>query len=51
MIPEVRENLCVGCGACENACPVRPYRAIYVDGHPIQHKAQRPLSKSPEQEV
>ena len=51
MIPEVRENLCVGCGACENACPVRPYRAIYVDGHPIQRKAQRPLSKSPEQEV
>lgn len=51
MIPEVRENLCVGCGACENACPVRPYRAIYVDGHLIQRKAQRPFSKSPEQEV
>ncbi|MDR0609049.1 MAG: 4Fe-4S binding protein [Planctomycetaceae bacterium] len=31
-IPEVDTELCVGCGACEHVCPVRPFRAIYIDG-------------------
>ncbi|MDR2704440.1 MAG: 4Fe-4S dicluster domain-containing protein [Planctomycetaceae bacterium] len=31
-IPEVEVELCVGCGACEHVCPVRPFRAIYIDG-------------------
>jgi ferredoxin len=31
-IPEVESELCIGCGGCEYICPVRPYRAIYVDG-------------------
>ncbi|MDR0871014.1 MAG: 4Fe-4S binding protein [Planctomycetaceae bacterium] len=31
-IPEVSPDLCVGCGACESICPVRPYRAVYVAG-------------------
>ncbi len=44
-IPELTETLCVGCGSCENACPVRPYRAIYVDGHPVQKLAERPRAK------
>ncbi|HRZ53762.1 MAG TPA: 4Fe-4S binding protein, partial [Candidatus Contendobacter sp.] len=48
---EVRENLCVGCGACENACPTRPHRAIYVDGHSIQQQAARPVSKPLNQET
>ncbi len=30
--PRVRQDLCVGCGLCENVCPVRPERAIWV-GH------------------
>jgi ferredoxin len=29
-LPVVREELCLGCGACEFACPVRPERAIVV---------------------
>ncbi len=24
---------CIGCGACENLCPARPFPAIYVEGH------------------
>jgi ferredoxin len=31
-IPSVIEDRCIGCGACENLCPARPYSAIHVDG-------------------
>ena len=30
-------RLCIGCGACENLCPARPFSAIYVEGH-IMHR-------------
>ena len=29
--PYIDENLCVGCGICQNKCPVRPIRAIKVN--------------------
>lgn len=32
-IPVVNTERCIGCGACENLCPARPYSAIYVEGH------------------
>ena len=32
-IPAVNEELCIGCGACENLCPARPFSAIHVEGH------------------
>ena len=32
-IPAVNTELCIGCGACENLCPSRPFSAIYVEGH------------------
>lgn len=32
-IPAVDETRCIGCGACENLCPARPFSAIYVEGH------------------
>ena len=44
-IPEVEPEICIGCGACEHACPVRPHRAIYVDGLPVQQVAQKPEIK------
>lgn len=39
-IPVVRPELCIGCGACEHICPVRPYRAIYVDGLAVHAEAE-----------
>lgn len=30
--PVVDAERCIGCGACENLCPVRPLSAIVVDG-------------------
>lgn len=34
-IPVVETELCIGCGACENLCPARPFSAIYVEGNQI----------------
>ncbi|MBO4800564.1 MAG: 4Fe-4S binding protein [Bacteroidaceae bacterium] len=36
-VPAVNEAKCIGCGACENLCPARPFSAIYVEGHEV-HK-------------
>ena len=33
--PYVDVDLCVGCGICQNKCPVRPERAIRVKGVPV----------------
>ncbi|WP_347296929.1 4Fe-4S binding protein [uncultured Bacteroides sp.] len=32
-IPGMNDERCIGCGACENLCPARPFSAIYVEGH------------------
>lgn len=32
-VPVINTERCIGCGACENLCPARPYSAIYVEGH------------------
>lgn len=37
-IPIVDKELCIGCGACENLCPSRPFSAIYVEGN-VRHHA------------
>lgn len=34
-IPVVNTERCIGCGACENLCPARPFSAIYVEGNEI----------------
>ena len=33
LMPVVDVTRCIGCGACENLCPARPFSAIYVEGH------------------
>lgn len=36
-MPIVNESKCIGCGACEYYCPVRPLSAIYVIGNEVHH--------------
>lgn len=37
-IPAVNEARCIGCGACENLCPARPFSAIYIEGHEVHRE-------------
>lgn len=34
-IPAINVERCIGCGACENLCPARPFSAIYVEGNEV----------------
>lgn len=36
-MPVVNESKCIGCGACEYYCPVRPLSAIYVNGNEVHY--------------
>lgn len=36
-VPVIDKELCIGCGACENLCPARPFSAIYVEGNVRHH--------------
>lgn len=40
--PVFTSSICIGCGACHHACPVRPDRAISVSGLEVQGLAQAP---------
>ncbi len=48
-IPHVTTEICVGCGACEYACPVTPYKAIVVDGHLEHQVAEKPKEEELEE--
>ena len=38
-VPHVHSDVCIGCGACEFICPVRPHKAIVVQGVKTHKKA------------
>ena len=39
-IIHIDEEKCNGCGACESICPVRPHRAIVVQGLSVHAQAK-----------
>jgi len=50
--PYVDAELCVGCGGCEFICPVRPHRAIYVEGNRVHQQAKAfAVEKKEEKEI
>ena len=40
-LPQVNQELCIGCGACEFACPSKPDKAITVAGQRRHDEAKR----------
>ncbi|MDR0713489.1 MAG: 4Fe-4S binding protein [Bacteroidales bacterium] len=48
-IPQIDTDICVGCGACEYACPVTPNKAILVDGCKEHGIAQKPDDEAVEE--
>ena len=40
-LPQVTDDLCIGCGACEYACPAQPQKAISVAGRWRHERAVR----------
>lgn len=43
-IPETTDDICIGCGHCEYACPTTPYKAIFVNGNPTHASAKKPVN-------
>jgi ferredoxin len=44
VIPETTDDICIGCGHCEYACPTIPYKAIFVNGNPNHVSAKKPVN-------
>lgn len=51
LIPETKNEICIGCGHCEYSCPVAPFKAIYVDGNPVHLTAKKPVNVKSDKQV
>lgn len=51
LIPEVDQDLCVGCGGCEYICPGRPTKAIVVVGNETHQTAILPEQQKQEEKT
>ena len=47
-LPEVNDDICIGCGSCEHPCPSTPNKAIYVESNPVHLIARKPETKKAE---
>ena len=41
-IPQVKHDLCIGCGGGESICPVRPMRAIIIKANEVHKFVEKP---------
>ncbi|NTW78209.1 MAG: 4Fe-4S dicluster domain-containing protein [Syntrophaceae bacterium] len=46
LYPEIDKQYCIGCGACQLACPTTP-RSIVVHPHPVHKKAEKYITPKP----
>jgi polyferredoxin len=44
-LPVLHEESCIGCGACEYACPAAPQKAVWVTGSAV-HGVARPIKST-----
>jgi ferredoxin len=44
VIPVTTDEICIGCGHCEFACPTVPYKAIFVNGNLKHEAAKKPAN-------
>jgi len=49
-IPKVDDKICIGCGACEYACPTDP-KSIYVEGNHVHLIAEMPKEVKIEEKI
>ncbi len=49
-VPFVNKERCIGCGACEYLCPVRPLSAIHVEGNEVHHDERKEVEPAAKEE-
>lgn len=50
-LPRIDQSLCIGCGACQYACPVRPRQAVEVFALAVHARARAPEGKSGQNDI